>query len=88
MRTQLVQLSSPRFTLIATRACRLDIHLDRKYTWADVASRFLFLGLMTGKGGIAACFREMADSLDGRVMLRLEHSGEQSQANILSLSNR
>ncbi len=65
---------------------RLDIRLGKKYTWADVASRFLFLGLMTGKGGIAACYREMADRLDGRVMLRLEHSGEQSQVNILNLS--
>ncbi len=65
---------------------RLDIRLGKKYTWADVASRFLFLGLMTGKGGVAACYREMADRLDGRVMLRLEHSGEQSQVNILNLS--
>ena len=65
---------------------RLDIHLGKKYTWADVAARYLFLGLMTGKGGIAACYREMADRLDGRVMLHLEHSGEQSQVNILNLS--
>ena len=65
---------------------RLDIRLGRKYTWADVAARYLFLGLMTGKGGIAACFREMADRLDGRVVLQLEHSGEQSQVNILNLS--
>jgi hypothetical protein len=65
---------------------RLDIHLGKKYTWADVAARYLFLGLMTGKGGVAACFREMADRLEGRVMLRLEHSGEQSQVNILNLS--
>jgi hypothetical protein len=65
---------------------RLDIRPGKKYTWADVAARYLFLGLMTGKGGIAACYREMADRLDGRVMLRLEHSGEQSQVNILNLS--
>jgi hypothetical protein len=64
----------------------LDIHLGKKYTWADVAARYLFLGLMTGKGGIAACYREMADRVDGRVMLHLEHSGEQSQVNILNLS--
>lgn len=40
---------------------RLDIHLDRRYTWADVAARYLFFGLMTGKGGVAACFGETAD---------------------------
>jgi hypothetical protein len=28
----------------------------------------------------------MADRLDGRVMLRLKHSGERSQVNILNLS--
>ena len=61
---------------------RLDIQPGKKYTWADVASRFLFLGLMTGKGGVAACYREMADRLDGRGMLQLEHSGEQSQVNL------
>jgi hypothetical protein len=65
---------------------RLDIHLGKKYTWADVAARYLFLGLMTGKGGIAACYREMADRLEGRVMLHLEHSGDQNQVNILNLS--
>ena len=65
---------------------RLDIQPGEKYTWADVAARYLFLGLMTGKGGIAACYREMADRLDGRVMLHLEHSGDQSQVNILNLS--
>ncbi len=65
---------------------RLDIQPGRNYTWADVAARYLFLGLMTGKGGVAACYREMADRLDGRVVLQLEHSGEQSQVNILNLS--
>ena len=30
--------------------------------------------------------RHLADRLDGRVMLRLEHSGDQSQVNILNLS--
>jgi hypothetical protein len=54
---------------------RLGIEVKKKYTWADVAARFLHFGIMTGKGGIASCFAVMADRLEGKVVQGVEVSG-------------
>lgn len=54
---------------------RLALDLRKKYTWADVAARFLHFGIMTGKGGIAACFAVMAERLEGKVVQAVEVSG-------------
>src|SRR5690349_14630443 len=51
---------------------RLGLKRGKRYTWAEVAARYLILGLRTGKGGIAACFKEVAERLEGKVTLPVE----------------
>jgi hypothetical protein len=53
------------------RVC-LGLKAGKHYTWAEIAARYLILGLRTGKGGIAACFKEVAERLEGKVALPVE----------------
>jgi hypothetical protein len=51
---------------------RLGLKDSRKYTFAEITARCLILGVQTGKGGIATCFKEMAERLEGKVTLPVE----------------
>lgn len=46
---------------------RLLLQPKKKYTCAEVAARYLFLSVQTGRGGIAVAYREMADRVEGKV---------------------
>jgi hypothetical protein len=64
--------SYPVETLPRSLCVRLGLKRGNRYTWAEVAARYLMLGLQTGKGGVAACFKEVAERLEGKVTLPVE----------------
>jgi len=57
---------------------RLGLTSKKKYTYAEVAARLLFQGLITGKAGTATSFKEWADRIEGKVVERVEKAGADS----------